>query len=213
MPRKFWRNVRFREYEPRIIVSHRHLNTVYGICSLSTLTTSFGNRPISLDPDCNFLEKGMVNKVGCPIDIYFSPAKIDPNSSFDCETHLVHMDSLESFLASDQTAVNSYGSPVVYQRTFNTHSFTVRTSHDDSLVTRIEIEADRVYDCPELKRSIAQLEVKASGMLVQSQADSVALNTTAIGYGSSSAIGGAFVSIMDHFANVTVNHGSIYQES
>lgn len=129
-------------------------------------------RPIDLEPDCNYVEKGLLNKVGCPIDLYFAPPPADANSTFDCESHLVHMSSLQSFFASGLTSIDSYGGPVFHLRTYDTHSFVVRTSHDKTLVTRINIDADRVYDCPDLKRGVAQAEVKADRMTIQPRATS-----------------------------------------
>lgn len=109
----------------------------------------------------------MLNKVGCPIDLYFQPPKINPHSTFNCEIYSNHMGSLSEFIQSGQTDVNSFESPVIHQRTYDSHSFIVRTSHDGSFVARIEVDADRVHDCPELKHSVARAEVSAGEVIMQ----------------------------------------------
>jgi hypothetical protein len=127
-------------------------------------------RPIDLEPDCNYVEKGLINKVGCDVDLYFAPPPADANSTFNCESHLIHMSSLENFLDSGLTLIDSFGGPVFHLRTYDTHSFVVRTSHDKTLVSRINIDADRVYDCPDPKRGIVQAEMKADRMTIQPRA-------------------------------------------
>lgn len=108
----------------------------------------------------------MLNKVGCPVDLYFAPPEMSPQSTSNCEKFSNHMGSLNEFIQSGQTDVNSVDSPVIHQRTYDSHSFIVRTSHDGSLVARIEIDAARVRDCPELKRSVDQLEVNAGEVVM-----------------------------------------------
>lgn len=121
----------------------------------------------------------MINKVGCPIDLYFAPPKIDPASTHSCEIYADHMGSLDSFLQSGRTDVNSYDSPAIHQRTYNSHSFAARTSHDNSLVMRIDIEADVVRDCPELKRRVAQVSFGLDGVVVQSMGE-MSVNVTEV---------------------------------
>jgi hypothetical protein len=119
-----------------------------------------------MNPDCNFLRKEFVNKVGCPIDLYFAPLKTDPDAN--CEFYSGHMGSYDQFVKSGETNIFMFDSPVAIQRTYTSHSFVARTSHDQSLVARIEIDHDTVYDCPEPRRSAVGVDVKGEGIVVQS---------------------------------------------
>eukprot|EP00956_Cyclotella_meneghiniana_P022635 scaffold43083_cov23-Cyclotella_meneghiniana.AAC.1 len=82
------------------------------------------------------------------------------------------MGSVDAFLNSGHTFnLDSFESPLIHMRTYNSHSFVARTSHDQSFVARIDIEADRVHDCPDLKRSVANVEVAVSGMVMHPVAE------------------------------------------
>ncbi|KAL3800611.1 hypothetical protein HJC23_006073 [Cyclotella cryptica] len=159
----------------RVLMKHRmgmiHIKNEFGsICpemfgrGLSTVDTN-RTKPINPDPECNFVSQGFINKVGCPIDLYFAPPKTDPESSFNCEVYSDHMGAFETFIKSGQTNINSFDTPIIHQNTYTTHSFVARMSHDQSLVARIEIDHDTVYDCPELRRDV---EAKEEERLLQS---------------------------------------------
>ena len=122
----------------------------------------------------------MINKVGCPIDLYYAPAKLDLDSTVDCEAYSDHMGSLDSFISSGLTDLDLFESPVIYQRTYNSHSFVARTSHDNSLVARVEIEADIVHDCPVKKSNVAKVEVTTEGAILQQHNAKVANNSSNI---------------------------------
>jgi hypothetical protein len=128
------------------------------------------------NPGCNSLNKGFINKVGCPIDLYFSPPKSNPSSSFNCEVFADHIGAIDSFIKSGETDLDAFGTPVVHHGTFNTHSFVARMSHDQSLVARFEIDHDIVYDCPEPRRSAESIEVM--GLAVQYMLSGVLSNST-----------------------------------
>lgn len=82
------------------------------------------------------------------------------------------MGSLDAFLNSGHTSsLDSFESPLIHMRTYNSHSFVARTSHDQSLVARIDIEADRVHDCPALRRRASDAEVSASGIIMHPVAE------------------------------------------
>jgi len=169
----------------RILMKHRmgmiHIKNEYGaLCpenlgggGVSNLIIANSTEPReNLDPECNFVQKGIINKAGCPIDLYFAPSTRDPNSTFNCELYSDHMGSVDAFLNSGHTSnLDSFESPLIHMRTYNSHSFVARTSHDQSFVARIDIEADRVHDCPDLKRSVANVEVAVSGMVMHPVAE------------------------------------------
>ena len=128
-------------------------------------------RPVDLDPHCNFVSKAMINKVGCPIDLYYAPPKKDAHSSVVGEVYMDHMGSLDQFSKSNITDFESFDSPAIFQKTYNTHSFVARTSHDKSLVARIEIDADIVHNCPVRKSSVVNVEVTSTGAIMRRSAN------------------------------------------
>ena len=120
-----------------------------------------------MNPDCNVMRKAFINKVGCPIDIYFAPQnKIE---GYNCEQFTEHLGPLEPFMVSDIKTrdVDGRNSPMKMTNTYNGHSFVARMSHDQTLVARIELESDTVRDCPELKRTSAGAEVHVDEKLLQ----------------------------------------------
>jgi hypothetical protein len=69
-----------------------------------------------------------------------------------CEKFQKHLGPLEPYLAMDTTTRNiddGWRSPLTFVNTYNRHSFVARMSHDQSLVARISLDHDVVYDCPE----------------------------------------------------------------
>lgn len=120
-----------------------------------------------MDPDCNVLRKAFINKVGCPVDIYFAPQnKVE---GYNCEKRTKHLGSLESFLSSDIKTrdIDALSSPLKFENTYNGHSFVARMSHDNTLVARIELDHDIVTDCPEPKRSGASVEVQVDERMLE----------------------------------------------
>ena len=90
-------------------------------------------------------------KVGCPIDIYFSPEQ--KNVDFNCEVFSKRLGPLDSYLRKGPDRdIDGKGSPLFFQNTYNGHAFTARMSHDQSLVARIELSSDKVTDCPDPKK-------------------------------------------------------------
>ncbi|KAL7533882.1 hypothetical protein ACHAXR_008047 [Thalassiosira sp. AJA248-18] len=124
--------------------------------------------PKDMDPDCNVMRKAFINKVGCPIDIYFAPQnKVE---GYNCETFTKHLGPLDPFLLSDTTTrdIDGHNSPLKFENTYNGHSFVARMSHDQTLVARIELDHDVVKDCPEPnKRGGAGVEVRVDERLLQ----------------------------------------------
>ena len=131
--------------------------------------------PIHFDHGCNVLTKAFINKVGCPIDIYFTTQDINRgdevehnegvHSDHNCEIFTQHLGSLEPFLALDPTMRDlddNWMSPFGLQATYNGHSFVARMSHDQSLVARIDLDHDVVTDCPGPKRFIALADASES---------------------------------------------------
>ena len=121
------------------------------------------------------MDKAFINKVGCPIDIYFSPRAWEgydeeveiggprtssPGSPRQCEIFTRHLGPLGPFLQTkaywDDPTVRALDdgwlSPLIFQNTYNRHSFVARMSHDKSLVARIDLDHDEVVDCPEPRR-------------------------------------------------------------
>lgn len=140
--------------------------------------TSLPYRTFNPNPECNFVSQGFINKVGCPIDLYFAPPKTDPESSFNCEVYSDHLGAFDTFINSGQTDINSFDSPIIHQNTYTSHSFVARMSHDQSLVARIEINHDSVYDCPDVRRVGMDAEVKVEERLLQSLPDTILSNAT-----------------------------------
>jgi hypothetical protein len=131
--------------------------------------------PKDFDPSCNVMDKAFINKVGCPIDIYFSPRALEgydeemeiggprtssPGSPRQCEIFTRHLGPLGPFLQRkaywDDPTVRALDdgwlSPLIFQNTYNRHSFVARMSHDKSLVARIDLDHDEVVDCPEPRK-------------------------------------------------------------
>lgn len=125
------------------------------------LTLLFFSNPWASDPLCNVLRKAFINKVGCPIDIYFAPQNTQEESSIECEKFTSHLGPIDDFLAADHPDLDGHSSPLKFENTYNGHSFVARMAHDQSFVTRIEINHDIVRDCPEPRRSASSVEVHA----------------------------------------------------
>ena len=126
--------------------------------------------PKDMNPECNVLRKSFINKVGCPIDIYFAPENKVEGEDYNCEIFTKHLGSLSPFLSSDPTTrdIDGSTSPLKFENTYNGHSFVARMAHDQSLVARIDVDHDVVTDCPEPKRSGASVEVQVDERLIQS---------------------------------------------
>ncbi|EJK64325.1 hypothetical protein THAOC_14952 [Thalassiosira oceanica] len=138
-----------------------------------------------------------IHKVGCPIDIYFSPEKRNPD--FECEVFSKHLGPLEPYLKKGPARdIDGKGSPLFFLNTYNGHTFTAvslldyvcvqalrtdthnrktskRMSHDQSLVARIELNHDKVTDCPEPKK-VAEGVVPTMEMLPMNSTESLHLN-------------------------------------
>ena len=123
----------------------------------------FTSNPRDSAPLCNILRKAFINKVGCPIDIYFAPQNVKGESSIECEKFTNHLGPIHDFLAAEIPNLDGYTSPLKFENTYNGHSFVARMSHDQSFVARIEIDHDIVRDCPEptQPRSSSVVEVHA----------------------------------------------------
>jgi len=144
----------------QVLMKHRmgntYINNQFGATCPELLVEDgddVDKSPNGMDHDCNVLRKTLINKVGCPVDIYFAPQnKIE---GYDCELLSSHLGSIDSFLTSERKAGDIYGhnSPLKFENTYNGHSFVARMSHDQSLVARIEFEHDTVKDCPNHERS------------------------------------------------------------
>lgn len=135
--------------------------------------------PKNMYPRCNVLSKAFVNRVGCPVDMYFAPAnKVE---GYDCEIYTGHLGPLEPFLAKSPLTrnIDGFNSPISFEDTYNKHGFVARMSHDQSLVARIELDHDVVRDCPEPKRAGVGVEVMAEDRIIQGVAmDTMATNAT-----------------------------------
>jgi len=117
------------------------------------------------------MRKSFINKVGCPVDIFFAPdKKMEAGEDYNCETFTKHLGDLDTFLAMDPTTRDIDGplSPLKFENTYNGHNFVVRMSHDQSLVARIELDHDVASDCPEPKRNGASMTVQANERLLSS---------------------------------------------
>ena len=141
--------------------------------------------PKDMDPDCNVLRKAFINKVGCPVDIYFAPQnKIE---GYNCERFTKHLGPMDSFLSSEKLTrnIDGHNSPFKFENTYNGHSFVARMSHDHSLVARIEVDHDIIKDCPEPKRSAAGVEVRVDERMLQGMpVDIMSMNATKSVYAS-----------------------------
>lgn len=133
--------------------------------------------PTDLDPDCNVLRKGFVNKVGCPVDLYFSPQRKD-SSSFNCEKFTGRLGSIEAFDSTPKKSLDASGSPIIFQNTYNSHTYVARMAHDQSFVAKIELMHDIVQDCPEPKRSAISVEVQMGEMLLAAIPSTTVSNIT-----------------------------------
>lgn len=102
-----------------------------------------------------------MNKVGCPIDIYFAPTNMEGEPSMDCEKFTSHLGPIGDFLTAKNQNLDVHNSPLKFENTYNGHSFVARMSHDQSFVARIEIDHDIVRDCPEPSRRSSSIEVRA----------------------------------------------------
>jgi len=123
------------------------------------------------DPDCNVLRKSLINKVGCPVDVYWSPQnKVE---GFSCEVFSNHLGPLESYLTRDTRDLDASYSPLKFENSYNGHSFTARMAHDQSLVARIDLSHDTVRDCPELKRTSARVKLPVDVSLVMNATEPV----------------------------------------
>lgn len=131
-----------------------------------------------MDPDCNVIRKAFINKVGCPVDIYFAPQ--NRIEGYNCETFTKHLGPLDPLITPPLDARNS---PLKFENTYNGHNFVARMSHDQSLVARIVIDHDVVMDCPEPKRSGAGVEVRLDEILLSR--DTMEINATESVYSSS----------------------------
>lgn len=133
----------------------------------SRIISNFISNPMDRDPDCNVLRKAFINKVGCPVDIYFAPA--NRVEGYNCEVFTKHLGPLDKFLSSDTKTrnIDGHNSPLKFENTYNGHSFVARMAHDQSLVAKIELDHDIVRDCPEPKRSVAGVEVQVDERLLQ----------------------------------------------
>ncbi|KAL7532014.1 hypothetical protein ACHAWF_003986, partial [Thalassiosira exigua] len=144
--------------------------------------------PKDMDPDCNVLRKAFINRVGCPVDLYFAPQnKVE---GYDCEVFTSHLGTPDAYLARDPTTRNldGFNSPLKFENTYNGHSFVARTSHNGSLVARIELERDVVRDCPDPKRGAVGVvapggEVAMGAVPVESAVVANASNVWAVGGG------------------------------
>lgn len=136
-----------------------------------------------MNPDCNVQRKAFINKVGCPIDIYFSPLHRDGgDKDYDCEIFGHHLGPLDTFLSQDPNTrdVDGHNSPLKFENTYNGHYFSARMSHDNSLVARIELNHDIVTDCPERKRSSASVDVRVDDRVLSGVPVGSMTNATAI---------------------------------
>ncbi|KAL3774843.1 hypothetical protein ACHAW5_000825 [Stephanodiscus triporus] len=158
----------------RVLMRHRmgniYVRNLHGVACPMVLydhdkDKNAGRRgtPKDFNPNCNVLQKAFINKVGCPIDIYFSPKDMDRGDMPEglegpmleekyCEIFQKHLGPLEPYLASDPSTRNiddGWRSPLTFVNTYNRHSFVARMSHDQSLVARISLDHDVVFDCPE----------------------------------------------------------------
>jgi hypothetical protein len=100
--------------------------------------------------------------VGCPVNVYFSPPDCNRGGvpageegpaleERTCKVFVRHLGPLGLFLASDPTTRNlddGWKSPLSFQNMYNHHSFVARMLHDRSLVAWIDIDCDKVTDCP-----------------------------------------------------------------
>jgi len=121
----------------------------------------YHRNPRDSSPLCNVLRKGFINKVGCPIDIYFAPTNMEGDPSMDCERFTSHLGPIDDFLTAKNQNLDVHNSPLKFENTYNGHSFVARMSHDQSFVARIEIDHDIVRDCPEPSRRSSSVEVRA----------------------------------------------------
>mmetsp|Transcript_38181 Transcript_38181/g.65214 ORF Transcript_38181/g.65214 Transcript_38181/m.65214 type:complete len:292 (+) Transcript_38181:1-876(+) len=134
-----------------------------------------------MTPECNVLRKAFINKVGCPIDIYFAPQnKIE---GYNCEKFTKHLGPLDTFLASDPTTrdIDGHNSPLKFENTYNGHNFVARMTHDGTFVAKIEVDHDVVKDCPEpTRRGAVGVEVPVDErMLSGVPLHAMAVNATA----------------------------------
>ena len=117
------------------------------------------SNPRDSTPLCNVLRKAFINKVGCPIDIYFARQNMKGESSIECEKYTNHLGPIDDFLTAENPNLDAHNSPLKFENTYNHHSFVARMSHDQSFVARIEIDHDIVRDCPEPRRRSSSAEV------------------------------------------------------
>eukprot|EP00585_Thalassiosira_rotula_P003467 CAMPEP_0196143476 /NCGR_PEP_ID=MMETSP0910-20130528/13459_1 /TAXON_ID=49265 /ORGANISM="Thalassiosira rotula, Strain GSO102" /LENGTH=542 /DNA_ID=CAMNT_0041404941 /DNA_START=1 /DNA_END=1629 /DNA_ORIENTATION=- len=135
--------------------------------------------PKDMNPSCNILRKAFINKVGCPVDIYFAPQ--NKKEGFNCEKFTNHLGPLDSFLSSNHQTrdIEGHDSPLKFSNTYNGHSFVARMSHDQSLVARIELHHDVIKDCPEPTRTGVGVEVRVDERMLQGVlVDAMLVNAT-----------------------------------
>lgn len=121
-------------------------------------------RAKDMNPGCNVLRKSFLNKVGCPVDVYFAP-RSKGAGGYDCEMFEMHLGPHAPAGRARDPDLDGRTSPLKFTNTYNGHAFHVRMSHDQSLVARIELDHDVIGDCPEPGRSGASAGVRASERL------------------------------------------------
>ena len=92
--------------------------------------------------DCNFVNAGFLNKVGCGVDVYWRGG--GPSAPRACERFSFHLGQ-----ESDMLDIEAWGSHAMYENTYNTHTFVARMAHNQAFVSSVKIEADVVGDCPD----------------------------------------------------------------
>mmetsp|Transcript_39126 Transcript_39126/g.76337 ORF Transcript_39126/g.76337 Transcript_39126/m.76337 type:complete len:422 (-) Transcript_39126:162-1427(-) len=126
--------------------------------------------PFDPDPDCNPLDKGFINKVGCGIDLYFAtggnytltPAAFPKgHEPPHCEQFAFHI----GVNPRPTDYLDDHSSMVAFTTTYATHRFVARMSHDNSLVAEIVIDHDTIYDCPNPVAKFSSVSIDTFGAL------------------------------------------------
>lgn len=90
-----------------------------------------------LKNECNAYDLSFVNRVGCPVDLYWAP------TDGSCERFSARLGTSASAESSE------FGSSVHRETSYISHRFAVRLSENNALVSHFTIERTVVHDCPE----------------------------------------------------------------
>eukprot|EP00565_Helicotheca_tamesis_P007361 CAMPEP_0185723464 /NCGR_PEP_ID=MMETSP1171-20130828/302_1 /TAXON_ID=374046 /ORGANISM="Helicotheca tamensis, Strain CCMP826" /LENGTH=462 /DNA_ID=CAMNT_0028391169 /DNA_START=190 /DNA_END=1578 /DNA_ORIENTATION=+ len=127
---------------------------------------------------CNVLHRGFVNRVGCPLDIYFAGSSSTSEKTSQCMERESNFTSSESMVdpsmacserfkmhlgvnPSPQNYLDDWDSPIKFEGSYLTHRFVARMRHDPRIVVdEIVMEPHVIRDCPVKRREESKMVQK-----------------------------------------------------